>query len=444
MKKNYFIMAVLAALLFGGTLEAKVKEGDTIAVPRDYPTIQEAIDDAVSGVTILVDQGQYDENIAFINKSIVLRGSGSGNTIINGEGAAFPTISVQDSGRLILRDFTITGGTHGVYAKGNCHIEIYNSIIEDNSRDGVRVRLSSSAKLYNSLLTSNGENGLQVSYSSSAEAYQCTFSENLNTGIQVLGSSSAALEGNQINNNEKSGLGVTLGSEADLWSGNTISNNNQSDDGWAGVGIYHNSTVGIDTGNVIENNNGAGITAGMKSHLGLEGIVRDNEGDGILLSYDSSAIFGGASVTDNDGFGVHCQTDSKTIGMPATSGNTLGPDNGLCGVREPWREAVLSGSWYAHSDTTRFTKPEYFKDKQGIVHLRGVALNNNIDDSSDQLIFVLEEGYRPQFETRLNPVVNASGKTALRINPDGQVWVGGIFGEGTYVFFDGMYFFAAE
>ena len=45
---------------------------DVIHVPADYPTIQEAINAAVNGDTVLVSPGTYVENINFRGRNIVV------------------------------------------------------------------------------------------------------------------------------------------------------------------------------------------------------------------------------------------------------------------------------------------------------------------------------------------------------------------------------------
>jgi hypothetical protein len=62
----------------------KIVEAD-IVVPDDYPTIQEAINNANEGDTVFVTNGTYCENVV-VNKTIVLTGESSENTVVDGGG----------------------------------------------------------------------------------------------------------------------------------------------------------------------------------------------------------------------------------------------------------------------------------------------------------------------------------------------------------------------
>ncbi|MEM3011174.1 MAG: hypothetical protein QXE76_05130 [Candidatus Bathyarchaeia archaeon] len=55
-----------------------------IRVPQDYPTIQEAINAATSGDTILVAAGTYYEHV-IINKTVSLKGEGPNVSVIDGK-----------------------------------------------------------------------------------------------------------------------------------------------------------------------------------------------------------------------------------------------------------------------------------------------------------------------------------------------------------------------
>lgn len=57
---------------------------DTVYVPGDYPTIQEAIDGAAAGSEILVDSGTYYECLTFPCKELTVIGTnGPEHTIID-------------------------------------------------------------------------------------------------------------------------------------------------------------------------------------------------------------------------------------------------------------------------------------------------------------------------------------------------------------------------
>lgn len=89
-------------------------------VPDHFATIQEAIDAASSGDTIMVRPGTYQERINFLGKGITLKSeSGPEATIIDGRGSTpgsivlFTTSEGPDS---VLDGFTITQG-RGTYVE---------------------------------------------------------------------------------------------------------------------------------------------------------------------------------------------------------------------------------------------------------------------------------------------------------------------------------------
>lgn len=81
---------------------AKVVGINPIRVPDDYPTIQEAINAASDGDTVLVAAGTYYENVV-INKTIVLIGEGRDVTFIDASGGT--AITVKANG-VVMEVFT--------------------------------------------------------------------------------------------------------------------------------------------------------------------------------------------------------------------------------------------------------------------------------------------------------------------------------------------------
>jgi len=115
----------------------------TIDVPKDYPTIQQALDVASYGDIIIVAPGTYIENITFKGKAITVKSSGgNGVTTIDGNQAGcvvmFGGNECMDS---ILDGFTLTNGTGtnwssyyggGIYC-GASSLTIRNNIISGNT-----------------------------------------------------------------------------------------------------------------------------------------------------------------------------------------------------------------------------------------------------------------------------------------------------------------------
>jgi hypothetical protein len=69
-----------AAVMMAGACVARTS---VLLVPREYATIQSAVDAAVDGDTILVAPGTYRESILWTGKAIALLGAGPGVTIVD-------------------------------------------------------------------------------------------------------------------------------------------------------------------------------------------------------------------------------------------------------------------------------------------------------------------------------------------------------------------------
>jgi hypothetical protein len=111
MRYSFILSAMLSihALAFPGT----------IYVPDDHAKIQEAIDAALGGDTIVVRPGTYVENIDFKGKAIHLQSEhGSAVTVVDGNKAgSVVTCESNEASDTILEGFTIRNGAY-VYGGG--------------------------------------------------------------------------------------------------------------------------------------------------------------------------------------------------------------------------------------------------------------------------------------------------------------------------------------
>ena len=170
-----------------------IVQAETLNVPDDYDTIQEAIEEAEDADILLVAAGTYMENIDFLGKAITVESvDGPAQTTIDGSdltlgedmGAVVSFVDGEDSDS-VLTGFTITGGGGneidlvsggtgnyggGVFIDG-ASPTISNNIIQENDAGdcggGMRINESESLVM-NTIIrenTSGAGDGLVVEFS---------------------------------------------------------------------------------------------------------------------------------------------------------------------------------------------------------------------------------------------------------------------------------------
>jgi hypothetical protein len=205
-----------------------------IGVPSGYATIQEAIDHAADGDTVVVEPGTYtgpgNRDIDFLGKTIVLVGSaGADYTIIDCEGsAADPHRGIWFNGYTpgtysIIEGFTITGGYAPVDSVGIefvsvggaifCRtygtLTVRNSILSNNHADdkggavyavNVRIRLENTKIVSNTV--SGGYGAGAFLEQQGFEIRDCLFEGNSTAGAgQETGYGGAIYCGNRLYSN---------------------------------------------------------------------------------------------------------------------------------------------------------------------------------------------------------------------------------------------------
>ena len=110
--KNYQVfrtITVIAALL----LSVGSSHASTIYVPDDYGTIQDAIDFAVNGDSVVARPGTYVENIYFLGKAISVSSEmGASVTTIDGnQNGSVGSFTSGEDATSIIEGFTLTNGS---------------------------------------------------------------------------------------------------------------------------------------------------------------------------------------------------------------------------------------------------------------------------------------------------------------------------------------------
>ncbi len=128
-----------------------------IVAPDDYPSIQEAINNASAGTTIFVKPGRYNESVV-VNKPIRLIGVGNSTTIIYGKKGSTSTIEIR-SNNVLIANFTITSPSAEPISNGILLYRASNVRVENNTilnhKNGLHLRYSSNNLLLNNYVSNN-------------------------------------------------------------------------------------------------------------------------------------------------------------------------------------------------------------------------------------------------------------------------------------------------
>lgn len=138
MKLIHVLSTILALLHF---VAMRTATAQIIHVPQDFGAIQQAIEEATTGDTILVAPGRYVGNLDFMGKNLVVGSmflttgdtSYISNTILDANGAGtVVTFRLGEDTTAVLCGFKVTNGaTGGIFCKG-ASPKLMHLIVTDN------------------------------------------------------------------------------------------------------------------------------------------------------------------------------------------------------------------------------------------------------------------------------------------------------------------------
>jgi hypothetical protein len=176
-----------------GVLISQVQlSSQTVQVPEQFATIQQAIDAAEAGDTILLAPAVYKENVS-VSKPVII----ASRFIESGlESAIYETI-IDGGGETV---FTVTGPIEGAVTLTGLTIR--------NGEDGIMA--SAPVNLYHNLIT-RCEDGIDYETGGGGIIRENVFRENEDDGIDLDGTLySVVIEKNQIFDNEDDGIEIRL------------------------------------------------------------------------------------------------------------------------------------------------------------------------------------------------------------------------------------------
>jgi parallel beta-helix repeat protein len=288
----------------------------------DFTRIQDAINNASIGDTILVYSGVYYEHVA-VDKSVTLKGIGypvvdtgeKGNVIAHlcADGITLVGFTATNSGRMVddigimvtSNNNTITGNNFG----NNCGIGLFysrNNTITGNTFVNGGLYVSSS---YQNTVNDNTVNGKPLVYLEDASGYKLEDAgqvilvncnnitvknldiSNTNIGIELWETKDSIISHNTLGNND---AGISLDSSSNnIIRGNNVSNNNYGgitlDDSSNNTitGNNANINLAISSNNIIRGNTfvNGGLYGGLYVFSSYQNTVKDNTVNGKPLVY---------------------------------------------------------------------------------------------------------------------------------------------------------------
>ena len=344
------LIATLTLVLF--TASATVASAATIYVPDDCKTIQEAVNSANSGDTIIVKDGTYTENINVNKMRLTIRSeNGAAKTIVQAANSRKNVFDVC-ADCVNISGFTAMGATGcwnaGIWLRNVNHCRVFDNFIRGNS-------------LGISLFDSNGNS---IKYN------DCL--KNDENGIVAIASSNNILANNICNFSDKSG--IWLGESSD---NNTIVNNSCNFNKVDGVGLSDSSN-----NNTLIDNNCSNNEYGISIFTSSDNTLANN-----ICNFNSESGICFMESSDNNTLTNNTCVFNKEDGITlcySNINNILIRNN--CSNNKYGITIFLSCNGNILTENT-FSKNEYgiliTRSDSNIIYLNNFVKNNVIDVISD-------------------------------------------------------------
>ena len=220
-------------------------------------SIQDAVDTASDGDTIIVRSGVYTENVDVSKWLTIKSESGAETTIVQAAKDSDHVFEVTTD-YVIISGFTIKGANRrfnpaaGIYLYDVYYCNISNNKISNNTH-GICLDHSNNNKLINNNCSNNGDDGIDLWFSSNNNLLKNNNCSNNWCGIRLWDSSNNQLISNNCSLNNRQGIRLAHSSN-----NNTLKNNNCSNNGY-GIDLYYSSNNNVLKSNSCLNNGYYGI-----------------------------------------------------------------------------------------------------------------------------------------------------------------------------------------
>jgi len=250
------LLLAAVALILCATLEVPASAANlSVGAGGQLNTIQQAVDAAKPGDTVLIAAGTYAENVV-VNKPLTIaaadrsalptvKAANSGHDVflitssdVHIDGLALvggaSGVEIQHTSNCVVTNCTVNGNVFGVYVVGATANEVSNNNLNSNGF-GIYLDESSGNKLSgNSAMNETGgggkatySDGIYLYYSDSNNVTQNNLSANHVYGISLFHSSGNDISNNTISADEQIGVRLGEASNNNTLRFNTIGGNSQ-------------------------------------------------------------------------------------------------------------------------------------------------------------------------------------------------------------------------
>ncbi len=389
-KESYSLVLLESLFLIAATFVW----GDTLTVPKDYATIQAAMDGAHSGDTIQVQAGAYAGPVR-LKSGVCLQGVAPGSVVLYSDTFSQAVLSAEncEAGTIVnltLRHEDEAGASPDTQKKSSSPllklshsaVQVRNCYMVNGRQNGVEASDGDHSQLFNCTCLYNGENGLLVQGTEThTKAFECTFNANgdhgvLNadgailqledceinangtTGVLIEGEeTSAHLHQNRIYSNEHGGTLVQNGALACITDSHIMLN------GRSGLRVQDEDTQALFCNNICEHNGTDGIASAEGANTeALHNTVHNNIRRGIAYYEKTQGLIHNNTATENIQGGIQIRTEGDFV---QAEGNTC-EQNGHYGFAV-WKNSSVD--WNANHigenfGVSYFTVENLFKTHQ--------------------------------------------------------------------------------
>ena len=351
--KALIFVILLAMLAF---VSVGCASATTIWVPSPgNETIQQAVNNAIAGDTIIVRDDTYTENVDVNVDYLTIRSeNGSENCIVQAANSNDYVFEVTTD-YVNISGFTVKGSnTAGMRLQYADKSTISNNTVSDNGGGIYLWGLNNNNMLMNNLASNNHAVGIWLSSSSNNNTLTDNLASNNDCGIYLESSSNNTLMNNNADSNDY--YGILLHDS----SNNTLANNNASNNGY-GIRLESLSINNRIYNNYFDNTNNA-----------------YDEGDNIWnVSKTAGTNIIGGSYLGGNYWSDYAGMDTDGYGL----GDTLLPYNSSGDIQN-------GGDWLPLTTTVTPPSTVYIRSKQDFMERKYVA-NGSFSSSPSDMVYRL-------------------------------------------------------